>query len=102
MVQSAWHLGGKKVLLSPQKKGKKKETQEEEKQNPKELTARYPSQESKRKTPKKFEVVKFELGSSQIKLFILQRSHLLGLQLALAKLDSIENKIRGRGLWHMQ
>jgi hypothetical protein len=93
---------GKKSLAFAPKKRKKKETQEEEKQNSKELTARYPSQESKSKTPKKFEVVKFELGSNQIKLFILRRSHLLGLQLALAKLDSIENKIRGRGLWHMQ
>jgi len=101
MVRSAWHLGGKKVSLAPRKK-KKKKRQEEEKQNPKELTGRSPSQESKSKTPKKFEVVKFELGSSQIKVFILWRSHLLGLQLALAKLDSIENKICGRGLWHMQ
>jgi hypothetical protein len=105
-VQSAWHLGGKKVSLSPPpphlQKKKKRQEEEEGKQNPKELTARHPSQESKSKTPKNFEVVKFELGSSQIKLFILWRSHLLGLQLALAKLDSIGNKICGRGLWHMQ
>jgi hypothetical protein len=51
-VQSAWHIGGKKVSLLPPKKEEKKR-QQEEKQNPKELTARYPSQESKSKTPKK-------------------------------------------------
>jgi hypothetical protein len=83
--------GKKSLSFAPQKK-KKKKRQEEEKQNPKELTATYPSQESKSKTTKIFDVVKFELGSSQIKLFTPWRSHLLGLQLALAKLDSTENK----------